>query len=142
MPEVAKRDTQRQMGSPMRVLTSGEEAPAKEPFWAGGKWRMVARQKWWDSYANDVPVIVGHYWRNLEELEPDFGDKFGPDLFEDIEPHHWMGRNRNVYCVDFSVGLRARARVMGKPEHLFRLAAVRWPERVVVYDDGSRAAIE
>jgi hypothetical protein len=142
MPDLAEHDTSYQMGNPVRVLTSGEEAPASEPFWAGGRWRMVARQKWWESYDDDTPVIVGHYWRRFGDVPSEISDKGGPDLFEGIEPHHWMGKNKNVYCVDFSVGLRHRARADKSSKYLFKLAAVRWPERSVMYDDGSSVSLQ
>jgi len=59
----------------------------------------------------------------------------GPDLFEGIKPHHWMGKNNKVYCVDFSVGLRQKARAGGFSEKQFKLAALRWPEKCVMHDD-------
>ncbi len=136
---LADHDTAYQMGNPVRVLTSGEEAPASEAFWAGGKWRMVARQKWWECYVDEKPVVVGHYWRHFDELSQSFGKKAGPDLFEGLEPHHWMGKNNNVYCVDFSVGLRQMAKAENQSEDIGRLAALRWPERVVIYDNGTRS---
>jgi len=137
MPDLANFEAECQMGNPVRVLTSGEEAPASEPFPAGGKWRMVARQKWWESYDDETPVIMGHYWRRFGVAPSDIIDKSGPDLFEGIEPHHWMGKNNNVYCVDFSVGHRHKARADNLSMHMFKLAAVRWPEQKVMYDDGS-----
>ncbi len=97
---------------------------------------MVARQKWWDCYADKKPVVVGHYWRHFDELSRNFGKKAGPDLFVGVEPHHWMGKNKNVYCVDFSAGLRHKADAENPPETLGRLAALRWPEKRVMYDDG------
>jgi len=70
------------------------------------------------------------------ELTAEQKDKGGPDLFEGIEPHHWMGKNNKVYCVDFSVGLRHKARADGWSEKQFKLAALRWPEKRVMHDDG------
>jgi hypothetical protein len=61
MSDLADHDANYQMDNPVRVLTSGEEARADKPFWAGGKWRMVARQKWWESYDEEPAVIMGHY---------------------------------------------------------------------------------
>lgn len=144
-PELVKSladyETAYQMGNPVRVLTSGEEAPASEVFAAGGKWRMVARQKWWDCYVDETPVIVGHYWRHFDELSRSFGKKAGPDLFEGIEPHHWIGKNNNVYCVDFSVGLRHKAKAESQPEDIGLLAALRWPEQVVMYHNGKSSSL-
>jgi hypothetical protein len=102
---------------------------------------MVDRVKWWEHYTADVPVIIGHYWRRFADAQLAISDKHGPDLFAGIEPHHWMGPERNVYCADFSVGARASQRAAGKPLTLCKLAAVRVPEWVVVHDDGECAAI-
>lgn len=120
MPDLAKYDTDYQMRNPVRVLTSGEEAPAKEPFWAGGKWRMVSRQKWWENYNDETTVIMGHYWRRLGDLPSEILGKDGPDLFEGIEPHKWMGEKNNVYCVDFSVGNKHKARAQKEYRHMLK----------------------
>lgn len=88
---------------------------------------MVERVKWWERYAEDIPVVVGHYWRRFDGVPGAYADKYGPDLFEGIQSHHWMGARRNVYCVDFSVGGRAEQRHRGEPEHACQLAALRVP---------------
>lgn len=133
----AEWDTACQAGNPIRILTSGKEEPAAQPFWAGGKWRMVHRVKWWETYDDPTPVIVGHYWRRYSEAQTFVGDKDGPDVFDGIEPHHWMGKLRNVYCVDFSVGGRPAERRSGAvPPYLCKLAALRVPEWEVMHDDG------
>ena len=133
----AEMDTEHQMGNPIRVLTSGVEAPAEAPFWAGGKWRMAQRIKWWEEYDYPTPVIVGHYWRRYSDAQNFIGDKFGPDLFEGVEPHHWMGKRSNVYCVDFSVGGRQKERVNSTtPPYLCKLSALRVSEWAVMHDDG------
>jgi hypothetical protein len=134
--ELASHDVSCQMGNPVKIMTSGEEAVADKPFWANGKWRMVARQKWWEDYADEQAVVVGHYWRHFGEPIPGQKYKGGPDLFKGIAPHHWMGKHNKVYCVDFSVGHRHRARANGLSEEHFKLAALRWPEKVVMHDDG------
>jgi hypothetical protein len=141
MPAKAALDSDVQMRNPIAVLTSGVELPAKQPFWAGGKWRMVERIKWWEDYDDNVPVIVGHYWRRYGKAALALGDKYGPDLFAGLEPHHWMGKRSNVYCVDFSVGARAEQRASGEDELACKLAAVRFPEWEVVHDDGERGLI-
>ena len=124
-----------------KVMTSGEEAIADEPFWASGRWRMVARQKWWEHYAGKKAVVVGHYWRQFGELTSEQKDKGGPDLFEGIEPHHWMGKNNKVYCVDFSVGLKHKAKAKGFSDSHCKLAALRWPEKEVMQHDGAKFSI-
>jgi hypothetical protein len=142
MPVKAQLDECNQMDNPVAVATSGEERVTSKPFWAGGKWRMVERRKWWESYDDDVPVIFGHYWRRFSEASIALCDKYGPDLFAGVEAHHWMGKQGNAYCVDFSVGARAGQRAANESEAVCKLAAVRVPEWEVVHDDGERAFLE
>jgi len=137
----ARYEREKQMNNPVAVSTSGEETETDEPFFAGGRWRMVERVAWWDNYHDPIPVIVGHYWRNVSAMLPEVSRKKGSDLFEDIAPHHWMGAEGNVYCVDFSVGGLAEQRAAGKPLEHCSLAAVRVPEWGVVHDSGDEAAI-
>lgn len=139
---IARMDRESQMSNPISVLTSGEETETATPFWAGGRWRMVERVKWWQRYDDPVPVVVGHYWRRYGDAKAVYFDKFGPDLFAGIEMHHCMGLRRNVYCVDFSVGGRYAQRADHQPLHMCRLAAVRVPEWQVVYDHGDIRNIE
>ena len=141
-PAMAERDREYQMDNPLRVSTSGEEQKTDRPFWAGGKWRMLERVKWWQRYEESTPVIIGHYWRRFSDASTVFSDKYGPDLFAGIEPHHWMGIRDNVYCVDFSVGGRYAQRAEKEPEHLCSLAAVRVPEWEVMHDRGKTWKIE
>ncbi len=136
LPLLAEYDIDYQMGNPVTVVTSGEEAPTTTPFWAGGRWRMVERVKWWERYDDPQPVVIGHYWRRYSDTPTVYADKYGPDVFEGITPHHWMGRQRNVYCVDFSVGGRSEQRYHGEAEQICQLAALRVPEWTVVHDDG------
>jgi hypothetical protein len=142
MPVKAQLDESNQMEHPIAVVTSGEERAAAKPFWAGGKWRMVDRVKWWENYDDDVPVVFGHYWRRFSDARIALSDKYGPDLFAGVEPHHWMGKQGNAYCVDFSVGARAGQRAANESEAVCKLAAVRVPEWEVVHDDGERALLE
>lgn len=142
MPAKAEMDSRLQMDNPVAVLTSGVEQPAAAPFWAGGKWRMVERVRWWDAYADAPAVVMGHYWRRFGQAQIYLNDKYGPDLFEGVGPHHWMGQQKNVYCVDFSVGARAEQRAQGQDEFACKLAALRVPEWEVMHDDGQRAVLE
>ena len=50
-----------------------------------------------------------------------------------------MGPALDVFCVDYAVGGRyvERARGANAP-FVSRLAAMRWPERELVFDDGER----
>jgi hypothetical protein len=133
----SERDVARQTGNPIKVLTSGVERQAIKPFPASGKFRFADRVRWWDEYTDDKTVIVGHYWRKFLEVRDDIEKDLPPDLFEGIDPDQWMGLGHNVYCVDFSVGLAAQKRRKGEATDSCRLAALRWPEQVVMFDDGS-----
>ena len=137
----AENESNKQMLNPLKVLTSGVERKGSDPFFAGGKWRFVERVGWWDEYADRTPVVVGHYWRRVHAIDRTQLGKGDQDLFKHIAPLAWHGLHGNVFCVDYSVGARWTARLKGKsPERDFKLAALRWPERVVQFDDGSSRA--
>lgn len=129
-------DEAEQMGNPIKVLTSGVERKAVAPFHASGKFRFVERIKWWNEYSDDKPVVIGHYWRKFREGRSDTLKDLPNDLFAGIEPDQWFGPNYNVYCVDFSVGLAAQKRANNEPTDGCNLAALRWPERTVLFDNG------
>ena len=138
---VGRIDADWQMANPVAVLTSGEERPAAKPIWAGNRWRMVERVKWWDSYTDSVPVVIGHYWRRHSEAGKRLMDQHGPDLFADVQPHHWMGVRNNVYCVDFSIGGRYVERAAEAAEFHCRLSALRVPEWQILHHDGETWSI-
>lgn len=130
-------DEIRQMANPIRVVTSGIERVAARPFFASGHWRFVERIRWWDEYTQEVPVIVGHYWRQFARVDRASLGKTEESLFIDLAPTDWHGLHRNVFCIDFSVGGRFLERPIGvgsTPRS--RLAAMRWPERVLALDTG------
>ena len=129
------------MFNPLKVLTSGVERLGTKPFYAGGKWRFVEREAWWDSYADAPAVVVGHYWRRPFVPNPLASTHEESSLFGDTPPFGWHGLRRNVFCVDYSVGARWSARKAGMPvDAQCKLAALRWPERTLVFDDGSTVA--
>ena len=135
----AQVDEIRQMANPVRVVTSGIERVAARPFFASGHWRFVERIRWWDEYAEPVPVVVGHYWRRFAHVHRASLGKTEENLFTDLAPTAWHGRHRNVFCIDFSVGGRFLERPL--PDGAVprsRLGALRWPERAVVLDTGER----
>jgi hypothetical protein len=136
LPAVAALDALYQDANPVRIVTSGLERIAETPFFASGKWRMVNRSRWWDEYREDVPVIVGHYWRWPTGSSRNALSKGEPDLFDGLAPQQWFGPKGNVFCADFAVGARYKARETGADQFECRLGAVRWPERVLVFDDG------
>ena len=142
MPAIAALDALYQDDNPVRILTSGLERVAQRPFFASGKWRFVNRYAWWHVYRDDIPVIIGHYWR---WPRPAVRKKFSrgePDLFAGYKSNEWIGARKNVFCVDFAVGARYKERALG-PSKQFqcRLGAVRWPERELVMDDATRAPL-
>ena len=140
LPAKAEIDERLTMENPIKVVTSGEERITSEPFWAGGKWRMVDRVTWWDDYEDDVPVIFGHYWRRFGEASKVIPG-FGPDIFPNDDPGRWFGKRNNVYCIDFSVGARPSLRAGKKNVNAGRLSALRFPECELVHDDGERLVV-
>jgi hypothetical protein len=126
---VAEEDSIFQLDNPIKLLTSGAEravAPGKH-FYVGGKWRFVQRDRWWRNPI-DKPTVVGHYWRRRGA--PIDGKV---DVWDELPPFAWAG---NVYCVDYSVGRRFKERHHGKRDDFAGgLAALRWPERTLVFDD-------
>lgn len=139
LPAVARRDAYKQMGNPLRVLTSGIERETLKPFFSSGQWRFVERVRWWDEYQEPVPVIIGHYWRWAAPVDREAMGKGGPDLFDGLGTSEWHGARRNVFCVDYSVGRRYLDREQRRPySRACRLGALRWPEQVIVMDDGER----
>jgi hypothetical protein len=139
LPACAEEATLMQNANPLKVLTSGREAPAETPAWAGGKWRMTNRSRWWRAYHDEPAVLIGHYWRRdaratAAEVTGDWDYPLG-----DYGPYEWMGPRGNVFCVDYAVGGRYAERAKGRTaEFKCRLAAMRWPERELVFDDGQR----
>jgi len=118
--------------NPMKLVTSGPETRAPKLFFAGGKMRGEARYPWWNDYAESPFVVFGHYWRiPIPEIQKD--DK----LFSGLPLESALGAG-NSTCIDYSVGGRYCDRLEGRfrPPFTGRLAALRWPERVLVFDDG------
>ncbi len=137
LPACAEEASILQNANPIKVLTSGLEGPSEHPVWAGGRWRMTVRARWWQEYRGAPAVVMGHYWRRDRRAVPAevTGDWDYP--LEDYDAYEWMGPRRNVFCVDYSVGGRYIERARGgRPPYQTRLAALRWPERMLVFDDG------
>lgn len=137
MHALADYEASKQMTNPLKVLTSGVERKGLAPFYSSGKWRFVERVQWWDEYPDDTPVVIGHYWRRVNRIDRTAIGKGDPDLFENTHPFAWHGKHGNVFCVDFSAGGRWTERKAGtRVGQDFKLAALRWPERVLMFDDG------
>jgi hypothetical protein len=123
-----------QMNNPIKVITSGVERKCETPFYANGTWRFVERFSWWDHYNEDIPVVVGHFWRKFNNKPRNEGE---PNIFENIENNAWHGKNNNVFCIDFSVGGRFLERLNGDVEGTdTALVALRWPENELVLETG------
>ena len=138
LPAHAEAEIIAQNGNPIRVLTTGPVQAARRPFYAMGAWRMADRRRWWDDYDDSIPVIIGHFWRRFDDAAERISGVFGRDVFEGIPSHAWMGKRKNVYCVDYSVGQRHKERqIAGEKEFKGKLAALRFPEWQVVHDDGT-----
>ena len=132
LPGYASVNEARQMENPVAVMTSGEERAAERTYPAGGKFRFVNRVPWWNDYHEERAIIIGHYWRLADMSVEDKPRATAIDLFSNARADQWLGARNNVYCVDFSVGGRAS----GHLHEICRLAAVRWPEGRVMFDNG------
>jgi hypothetical protein len=139
LPAHAEAEVIGQMANPIRVLTTGAMNIAEKPYFAMGTWRMAERSRWWDDYEEDIPVIIGHFWRRFDSAAKRISGVHGRDVFEGIPSHAWMGKKKNVYCVDYSVGQLHKERTLGAASHQYhgKLAALRYPEWEVHHDDGT-----
>lgn len=136
---VADYESLEQRLNPIKRLTSGIEARSPQPFFSGNRWRYSDRTAWWDQDDDPTPVLIGHYWRLFEPPKPSTSWRYGR-LFEGVAPVAWHGRHRQAFCIDYSVGARWRTRKFPEKnaENRYRLAAMLWPERILVFDDGAR----
>ncbi len=125
LSKVAALEVRRQNAHPIKVMTSGLETVASEPFWSGGRWRFEQRVAWWKDYTGPM-VVIGHYWRTTT---PKPGS-----LFAGEPPTRPLGRG-HVMCVDYSIGRRARNQALGH-ETATALGAFRWPEGDLVLETG------
>jgi hypothetical protein len=112
------RGLEHQNRNPVKVLTSGKERRVEVPFEASGKMRYEERVRWWEEYDADEPLCVfGHY--SVPE-----GESYS---------------SAQAFCVDFGVARRWEERK--KPnfngDFRLRLAAIRLPERCMMFDDGN-----
>ena len=107
---------ERQNKNPVKLLSSGPEERTQNPERAGGKLRYEKRVQWWNEYQGAY-CVFGHY-----------------GLEDDVKARG----TSSTYCVDFGVGKRWTERRDGKTgQFKWKLAARRWPERMVVFDDGT-----
>jgi hypothetical protein len=120
--------------NPVKLLTSGPEARSPVPFELNGKLRHEARVAWWRGHRRGPLVVFGHYWRTLLP-----GEETVEHLFDGRAREETLGPA--AMCIDYSVGKRFRERLVCGESGPFvtRLAALRWPERVLVFDEEEAA---
>src|SRR5690625_143989 len=136
---IAEYDRLQAQTNPIKVVTSGIEAKAKEQFFSGNRWRFSDRLPWWNYYEEDPYVVIGHFWRLLHPEQHQEKSRYS-QLFDTIPPLAWHGINNKVFCIDYSVGARWRDRRDNIPSNKSRyhLAAMQWPENTIVLDSGKR----
>jgi hypothetical protein len=102
-------------------LTSGKEQRTQVPFEASGKLRHEERVQWWKEYDAAPFCVFGHYAAFGGETSPSF----------------------RAVCIDFAVASRWQERKALSFDGQYRgkLAAARFPEQVIVFDDGNAKAI-
>ena len=138
LEHIARYEATQQMINPFKVLTSGVEQRSPAPFYAGGRWRFSDRINWWDDYHGTDRVVIGHYWRLFRQPITQASPRY-TQLFKSIPSTSWFGASGKVFCIDYSVGARWRDRKANRPVSTskFKLGALRWPENIIVLDDGS-----
>jgi hypothetical protein len=111
------KDLHRPIDNPVKMITSGPEERVETPFESSGKVRFQRRVEWWSNYRG-LLYVFGHHF-----LPPE--------------------RPRNspqAFCVEYNVGkcwTERRETSAAGPFRRTRLAAFRFPERTVTFDDGS-----
>jgi hypothetical protein len=116
--------------NPIKLLTSGPEERARAPWLLDGKERHEGRVAWWRGYRGGPLVVFGHYWRT-----PLPGEQTVERLFDGYGRHEALGPA--AFCLDYSVGKRFRERLQPgfDGSYVTQLAALRLPERVLVFDN-------
>lgn len=100
--------------NPVKRLTSGPEERSEKLIHSGGKVRYERRVHWWGNYIGPY-CVFGHY--SISDGQTRDGSA--------------------AFCVDYGIGQRWKERRAGKTSGFsFRLAAMRFPEKQVVFDDG------
>ena len=139
LPAAAAFETYEQRSNPIKVLTSGLEQPTTRPFFTSGRWRFTERVRWWKTYHDPKPVVFGHYWRWWDPVMHTHHKGNEPYVFDSDPPMGWHRNDQAIekaFCVDYSAGVRYWERKRGHARPFQgRLAALRWPEREVVFDD-------
>lgn len=101
--------------NPVKIITSGPETRTARGQTIDGEQRFERRVRWWEDY-DGIFCVFGHYSIR-------FGQPRG---------------NSRSFCIDYGVGKRSQAnRTTSIQPSEWKLAAVRFPERTVIFDDGS-----
>jgi len=117
--DAVDRKLHHQNENPVKLLTSGPEKRAEPPFMENGKLQNTERVHWWPEYRGPF-CVFGHY--SLPDGDPRIGGA--------------------AHCVDYGVAKRWTERRDGKTNGFnLKLAALRWPEREVVFDEGESRKI-
>jgi hypothetical protein len=119
--------------NPVKRVVSGPEQKAAAPILTMGRLRHEQRVVWWHDYRGPL-CVFGHYWRTLLPGETD-----NERLFVGVPRNATLGSG-NTLCIDYSVGKRFQERLdrPGTDTFVCQLAALRLPERLLVFDDGER----
>lgn len=114
------KDLDHQNKNPVKLLSSGPEERTEAPIYSAGKIRHERRVQWWNDYRGPF-CVFGHY--SILDGQPRGND--------------------STFCVDYGVCKRWTERREGKTDDFtLKLAALRWPERVVVFDEGMRSSAQ
>lgn len=111
--DAVDQELEHQNLNPVKKLTSGPEERVAVPFVSSGKTRFERRVQWWNTYSGPF-CVFGHY------------------SILDGQPRG----NESTFCIDYGVGKRWTERKQGKAKNFkLKLAALRWPEQRVVFDE-------
>jgi len=116
----------------IKHLLSGVEARSHSPIRVNDENRWEKRHPWWREYQETPLVIIGHYWRIALP-----GETLYENLFDGLPLDAVHGKGP-VMCIDYSAGKRYRERMQNGPSGPFhtRLAALRLPENLLLFDNG------
>ena len=117
------KDLHQQNRNPVKLITSGPEERTDKPFMAGGKRRCERRVEWWNDYDASAYCVFGHY------------------ASPPGEPH---GAGRAI-CIDYGAGKRSQERRQGgghEASFQHKLAALRFPKMILVFDDGEEMPVD
>ena len=115
-----QKEQRHQNLNPVKVLTSGLEVKVKEAFEASGRVRYLERSPGWNGYDDDSFCFFGHY----------------------SLPYGKSRSATRAICVDYGVARRWVPKTPGDDAPFkWRLAATRFPELQIVFDNGEEETI-